>query len=94
MAKVKINPPLAFDHNLNETQPFSMLCWSGCPDDTYSYGSSSGGQFTNAIFRHFNEKLTYQELWDKIKNDKTLRAYENPQSTVIGCGFDGKEIFR
>ena len=93
-ASVRINPPLAFDHTLNEKQKFSMLCWSGCPDDTYSYGASSGGQFTNALLRHFNEKLTYQELWDKIKNDKTLRAYENPQSTVIGSGFDGKEIFR
>ena len=91
---VKITPPLEFDHNLNEKQTFSMLCWSGCPDNTYSYGSSSGGQFTNALLRHFNEGLTYQELWDKIKNDRTLRAYENPQSTIIGEGFNGKGIFR
>ena len=91
---VKITPPLEFDHNLNEKHQFSMLCWSGCPDDTYSYGSSSGGQFTNALLRHFNENLTYQDLWDKIKNDRTLRTYENPQSTVIGSGFNDKEIFR
>ena len=72
----------------------AMLCWSGCPDDTFSYGASSGGQFTNAILRHFNDQKTYEALWNEIKNDKTLRMYENPQSTAIGSGFDGKCIFR
>lgn len=87
-------PPLSFDHTLNENQPFSMLCWSGCPDEDYSYGASTGGQFTNALLRHFNNNKTYQSLWLSIKNDQTLRAYENPQSTVLGNGFEGKLIFR
>lgn len=90
----KVKPPLSWDHTLNEKQPFSMLCWSGCPDDTYSYGSSTGGQFTNALLRHFKDSKTYRQLWDEIKSDRTLRAYENPQSTVLGDGFEGKEIFR
>lgn len=82
-----LTPPMAFDHTLNEVQPFSMLCWSGCPDENYSYGSTTGGQFTNALLRHYKPNMTYQQLWDKIKTDKTLRIYENPQSTVIGNGF-------
>lgn len=89
-----LNPPLSFDHKLNEEHGFSLLCWSGCPDKDYSYGASTGGQFTNALLRHFKDTKTYQALWDEIKTDKTLRAYENPQSTVIGDGFDNKEIFR
>lgn len=90
----KIVPPLAYDHTITENCKFSMLCWSGCPDDTYSYGAPSGGQFTNALLRHFDARKTYEVLWNEIKNDKTLRAYENPQSTILGSGFDGKPIFR
>ena len=90
----KIKPPLAWDFSLNEHHGFSMLCWSGCPDNTYSYGSSTGGQFTNALLRHFDSGKSYESLWNEMKNDKTLRAYENPQSTVIGKEFEGKQIFR
>ena len=90
----KITPPLGWDHTMNDKVKFSMLCWSGCPDDTYSYGSSSGGQFTNALLRHFNKDKTYETLWNEIKNDKTLRSYENPQSTVLGKGFEGVAVFR
>ena len=90
----RLMPPLAWDHTLNEKRPFSMLCWSGCPDNTFSYGASTGGQFTNAILRHIDDNNTYEELWKKVKEDKKLRTYENPQSTVIGLGFEGKKIFR
>lgn len=90
----KVIPPLSWDHTMNEQHNFSMLCWSGCPDNTYSYGASTGGQFTNALLRHFNANKLYDDLWNEIKNDKVLRAYENPQSTVLGNGFTGKAIFR
>ena len=90
----QLKPLLSFDHTLNESQPFSMLCWSGCPDSDFSYGASTGGQFTNALLRHYNPSESYQSLWDKIKQDRVLRSYENPQSTVIGKGFDDKGVFR
>ena len=87
--------PLAWDHSLQESLPFSLLCWSGCPDDTYSYGASTGGQFTNALIRHFKKSgQTYEELWKLIKADSTLRKYENPQSTALGGGFAGKQMFK
>lgn len=90
----KVRPPLSWDHRLNEQQGFSLLCWSGCPDDTYSYGASTGGQFTNALLRHYDSRKSYEALWNELKSDKTLRSYENPQSTVLGNGFNGKQIFR
>ena len=90
----KITPPLSFDHTVEGEYPFSMLCWSGCPDSDYSYGASSGGQFTNALLRHFSASKTYECLWNELKNDKTLRSFENPQSTEIGNGFIGKPIFK
>ena len=90
----KVIPPLSWDHTMNDNVSFSMLCWSGCPDDKYSYGASTGGQFTNALLRHFNESKTYEQLWNDIKNDRTLRSYENPQSTTLGKGFDGKLALR
>ena len=90
----RITPILSFDHELREDRTFSLLCWSGCPDKDYSYGASTGGQFTNALLRHFYKNLSYEQLWALIKNDKTLRAYENPQSTVLGNGFTAKPIFR
>ena len=73
---------------------FSMLCWSGCPDDTYSYGSTTGGQFTNALLRHFAANKSYEYLWSEIKADSTLKKYEDCQQTVIGTGFTGKAVFR
>lgn len=90
----KLKPPLSWDTVLNEKHGFSMLCWSGCPDDAYSYGGSTGGQFTNAILRHFDSKKTYESIWNSVKVDRVLRMYENPQSTAMGNGFAGKTIFR
>lgn len=72
----------------------NMLCWSGCPDNTYSYGSATGGQFTNALLRHYTSDKTYDGLWNLIKNDSTLRQYEDPQRTIIGSGFGEARVFR
>ena len=60
-----------------------MLCWSGCPDDTYSYGSDTGGKFSNCIWKYFNPKDTYDELWKKLSNDNILKRYEVIQTTNI-----------
>lgn len=84
--------PLSATHH--EDGDVSMLCWSGCPDDTYSYGSSSGGQFTNALIKHFSANKTYDYLWNEIESDTRLMEYEKVQRTIIGSGFDAKPIFR
>lgn len=73
---------------------FSMICWSGCPDDAYSYGSSTGGKFTNTLLRHFNKSYSYERLWELISTDKDLLKFEIPQETIIGEGFTGKLVFQ
>lgn len=72
----------------------SMQCWSGCPDNAFSYGSSSGGQFTNSLFRHFDQNLTYDELWKKIEQDSILKMYETVQRTLMGKDFKDMVVFR
>lgn len=72
----------------------NVLVWSGCPDNTYSYGSASGGQFTNTILKYFNQNETYLSLWEKIKNDGSLKRYEQVQKTVIGNFQENDLIFR
>ena len=72
----------------------SMICFSGCPDDTYSYGSSSGGELTNTFRKYFDKDLTYDQLWTKIEADKTLQKYEKVQRTLMGTKFGSKKIFQ
>lgn len=71
-----------------------MQCWSGCPDDTYSYGSSTGGQFTNTLLKYYKESITYDELWKKIERDTNLKRYEAVQRTIMGADFSDAPMFR
>lgn len=72
----------------NVEDSINMLVWSGCPDDTYSYGSSQGGLLTNAILKNYGKDKTYSEIWKTvIKTPNLLR--QNPQRTQYGSGFDG-----
>ena len=78
----------------NVSGPINMICWSGCPDSTYSYGSSSGGQFTNTLRKYFNKDMTYDQLWNKIESNSTLKQYEIVQRTIMGKNFGSNKIFR
>lgn len=71
------------DHNIN------MLVWSGCPDYTYSYGSSQGGLLTNAIIKNFKKDRTYWEVWKNVIKTPNLKR-QSPQMTQYGVGFGGK----
>ena len=84
--------PLAATHTAPGT--ISMQCWSGCPDNTYSYGSSTGGQFTNTLLKYFHPAKTYDYLWEEIERDANLQRFEEVQRTVMGTGFVAKPIFR
>ena len=57
------------------TQP-RMLCWSGCPDSSYSYGSASGGEFTTALRKYASQDKTYAEVWKKIAEDGRLKSQQ------------------
>ena len=66
----------------------NMLCWSGCADNTYSYGDAGGGQFTNALFANYKNGITYNEWWNKMRRDETLCKYQLIKQTKMGFGFD------
>ena len=68
------------------TSPVDMLVWSGCPDNTYSYGDNAGGLFTNALMDALNKgKSTYKDIWAHVKADKSLSQYtQKPQQTILG----------
>ena len=84
--------PLTATHN--ENGPINLQVWSGCPDDNYSYGGSTGGEFTNCLLRHFDQRKTYEALWNDIEKDTTLQSYEKVQRTLMGDSFVAKPIFR
>lgn len=78
---------------LNADGPIGMICWSGCADNTYSYGSSAGGELTNCIRRHLRKDSTYASLWNAISKDAILRQHEIVKKHVIGISFEDNRIF-
>ena len=78
---------------LNADGPVGMICWSGCADNTYSYGSSTGGELTNCIRRHLRKDSTYASLWDAISKDAILKQHEIVKKHIIGISFEDKRIF-
>ena len=89
---LKATPSLRATHT--ETGAISMQCWSGCPDDTFSYGSTTGGKFTNAFLKYYKSGVTYDTLWSQIEADKELRKFEEVQRTLIGKSFGSTPIFK
>ena len=69
-----------------------FLCWSGCPDNTFSYGDELGGRFTNALRRNYASYYTYEQVWKGIASDKTLARYQVPKQTKVGSW--GGFVFR
>lgn len=70
-----------------------MLCWSGCMEAEYSYGSSRGGVMTNAIMSRWRKGVTYADLWSAVAKDVTKsQSTQHPMSTQYGGTF--VEAFR
>ena len=72
-----------------EGSEVNLLCWSGCPDDAYSYGGSDGGRLTNAILNGFSKDITYDKWWHRITVDYTVSDLQKVRRTILGHGFDG-----
>lgn len=79
---------------LRSNSTVSIICWSGCPDDSVSYGSADGGKLTNCIKKHFNPMITYDSIWSCIERDKTLKYYQESRQTKCGIDFGNSIIFR
>lgn len=75
---------------LSNAKDFGFSLWnlSGCPDNTYSYGSADGGMLTNTIERYVRDYLSYQDIWDKVSSNKELKRSEIVQKTEIGKSFN------
>lgn len=71
-----------------------MMCWSGCREFEFSYGSRSGGVMTNVLMDRWGFKKTYGSLWnDVLRGVGENRPDQHPVCTVMGGGFEG-EVFR
>lgn len=71
-----------------------MMCWSGCREFEYSYGSRAGGVMTNVLMNRWVKGKTYGSLWnDVLRGVGESRPDQHPVCTVMGGGFDG-EVFR
>ena len=77
----------------SERAPLNLQMWSGCADNTYSYGDSTGGELTKRLLKYFNANMTYDELWDKLQSDQSLKRYEIIKRTKLGIDFGDKKIF-
>ena len=69
---------------------FSLWNLSGCPDNTYSYGSDFGGMLTNTISYVVKDYLSYEDVWKKVSSDKDLKRSEIVQKTELGKSFKDK----
>ena len=68
-----------------------MLCWSGCPDTSYSYGGNDGGVLTNAILDGYKRGSSYKAVWGRVKS---IAASQSPRKTVIGKSFENEKVFQ
>lgn len=72
-----------------------MLCWSGCKEIEYSYGSSYGGVMTNALVKRWVKGITYANLWKNIVSDvQSKQPTQHPVATSLGVSFDNVEAFK
>lgn len=92
--KMTLKDAIPLTATWTESGAISMQCWSGCPDDTYSYGSSTGGKFTNTFLKYYKDGITYDSLWKQIEADKELRKFEEVQRTLMGKNFGSNAIFK
>lgn len=65
-----------------------MLCWSGCMEEEYSYGSNKGGMLTNAILKHWTSGISYSNLFEKAyKTVNDDYPTQHPTQTQYGSSF-------
>lgn len=72
-----------------------MLCWSGCREAEYSYGSNSGGVLTTGVMNGWKSGISYSRLWAEAcgwveKKEPT----QHPVQTSVGDFSDTLEAFR
>ena len=73
-----------------------MLCWSGCKEAEYSYGSAFGGTMTLAVKKYWEKGLSYETLWNDVSERVVaVQPGQTPVKTNVGGGFEeDMEAFR
>lgn len=72
-----------------------ILCWSGCKEAEYSYGSVRGGELTTAVVSKWNKGMSYGSLWSAAsKAVKKAQPTQNPVRTCVGNFDEGVEAFK
>ena len=70
-----------------------MLCWSGCLEKEYSFGSKSGGVMTNSMLSRWHMGVSYSLLWSGMEKDiNKAQPNQHPKATQYGTGYE--EAFR
>lgn len=73
-----------------------MLCWSGCRESEYSYGSNMGGTLTSSVLCCWRRGITYSALWNNARR-LVVRSQptQHPVETSVGRDFSSTtEAFR
>jgi len=81
---------------LGSSNKIRLICWSGCKESEYSYGSRSGGMLTTAIVSAWEKGISYGVLWEAARS-RVVREQpgQNPVQTHVGGGFtEEMEAFR
>lgn len=72
-----------------------ILCWSGCKESEYSYGSNSGGVLTTGLINGWKGGMSYGALWDQACEwVKSKEPTQHPVQTYVGNFPEGLEAFR
>lgn len=72
-----------------------LLCWSGCREAEYSFGSFRGGELTLAVAANWKKGVAYDDLWAKVSSwVNSSQKTQHPVQTSLGGFPVGAEAFR
>lgn len=72
-----------------------ILCWSGCREAEYSFGSFRGGELTLAVAANWKKGVAYDDLWAKVRSwVNSSQKTQHPVQTILGGFPVGAEAFR
>jgi len=78
-----------------ELTDIDMLCWSGCLEKEYSYGSRLGGVMTNAILDEWKSSIRYLDLFNKVRSRVNVeQPGQHPTYTQYGVRFNLFDAFK
>lgn len=62
----------------------NYILLAGCKDDQYSYDDGQNGYLTKALVEHMKKGITYQELYEKVKDNVYIRSRKQQEPQIFG----------